>query len=109
MQSTGILRSAQGIEVVWLEVGSLPAAILEHLSGQICVLHRNLLCPLGTLANSVCDRLLCGDKLALEEVLELLGVRSSVVVLHILEDLLCAVGDGVCNGYEVVALLLDPF
>jgi hypothetical protein len=52
---------------------------------------------------------LCGDKLALEEVLELLGVRSSVVVLHILEDLLCAVGDGVCNGYEVVALLLDPF
>jgi hypothetical protein len=109
VQSTCVLRSTEGIEVVWLEVGSLPAAILEHLSGQICVLDWDLLCPLGALANSVCDRLLCGDKLALEEVLELLRVRSSVVILHILQDLLCAVGDSVCDRYEVVALLLDPF
>jgi hypothetical protein len=48
-------------------------------------------------------------KLALEEVLELLRVRSSTVCLYVLEDLLCAVGDGVRDRYEVVALLLDPF
>ena len=109
VQGTCILRSAQGVEVVWLEVGGLPAAIFQHLSGQICVLHRDLLCPFGSLANSVRDRLLCGYKLALEQIFELLGVRSSIVSLDMLEDLLCAVGDGVCNRYEVVSLLLDPF
>lgn len=80
MQSASVLHRAEGLEVVRLEVDSLPCARGKQVRRQVGLLLLDLQRELGTLANLEADDLLRLQKLALLQVDENLEVVCLVLL-----------------------------
>lgn len=77
VQGTGVLVGAEGLEVVWLEVGRLPGARGDHVGGQVGLFFLDREGKLGSLFGLEANNLLHLDELALLEVGKSLGIAGS--------------------------------
>ena len=101
VKRTGMLISAQSLEVIWLESRGLPCAGGEHVGCEIGLLLNHLKAEFWSLGDLEGDDLLHLDELTLLEVGEDLGVWVGLCVVDGLELLLGLILDVL--GLQILA------